>query len=218
MKAVSLEKLLPADVPPGERILWHGRPRWMSLARRAYRADFVAAYFVALTVWSVWATADAGWSVGAAAPALKTLGHGRGGARHHRGLSYLSARTTLYVVTSRRLVLKVGIALPIFINIPFKDIGSAAARVHGDGTGDIPVALRKGRRIGYWMLWPQRPSAALAEAAALPALRRRRARCRRDARRGASRGLGPAAAAAAARETKTELAADALTLADRAAA
>ena len=30
------------------------------LARRAFRADFVAAYFVALTVWSVWAKADAG--------------------------------------------------------------------------------------------------------------------------------------------------------------
>ena len=53
MKAVSLEKLLPADIPAGEQILWHGRPGWLSLARRAYRGDFVTAYFVALGIWNV---------------------------------------------------------------------------------------------------------------------------------------------------------------------
>jgi len=26
MKVINFEKLLPADIPPGERILWHGRP------------------------------------------------------------------------------------------------------------------------------------------------------------------------------------------------
>ncbi len=153
MKAVSLEKLLPADVPDGEQVLWHGKPRWISLARRAYRADFVAAYFVALTVWSVWSSAELGWSA-AALVGVKTLGFGAAALAIIAGLAFLSARTTLYVVTSRRLVLKVGIALPIFINIPFKDIGSASARVYGDGTGDIPLALLKGRRIGYWFLWP----------------------------------------------------------------
>ncbi len=153
MKAVSLEKLLPSDIPPGERILWHGRPRWMSLARRAYRADFVAAYFVALIVWSVWSAFGAGFGAAAHA-ALTTLGLGAAALAILAGLSVLSARTTLYVVTSKRLVLKVGIALPVFINVPFKEIGSAAVRVHGDGTGDVTVALVKGRRIGYWLLWP----------------------------------------------------------------
>ena len=153
MKAVSLEKLLPADIPAGERILWHGRPRWLSLARRAYRADFIAAYFVALTVWSVWAAIDAGWLAAAVAGA-KTLGLGAGALAIIGALSYFSARTTLYVVTSRRLVFKVGIALPVFINIPFKEIRSAAARVFSDGTGEIPLTLKKGRRIGYFVLWP----------------------------------------------------------------
>ena len=62
MKAVNLEKLLPADIPAGERILWHGRPEWMSLARRAFRADFVAGYFGLMTLWNFASiAADFGW-------------------------------------------------------------------------------------------------------------------------------------------------------------
>ena len=83
MKAVNLEKLLPHDIPAGERILWHGRPRWLSLARRAYRADFVVVYFAALTVWNVYSAAgDSGWSA-AARVAAKTAWNrgGRPGAR-----------------------------------------------------------------------------------------------------------------------------------------
>ena len=50
MKLVDLDKLLPADIPEGERVLWFGRPEWVSLARNAYRANWVAAYFGVLTL------------------------------------------------------------------------------------------------------------------------------------------------------------------------
>jgi hypothetical protein len=69
-------------------------------------------------------------------------------------LAWLSARTTLYVVTSRRIVMKVGIALPIFFNIPYSQIASAALRTFNDGTGEIPLALAPGRRIALLHLWP----------------------------------------------------------------
>jgi hypothetical protein len=154
MKAVNLEKLLPEDIPAGERILWHGRPRWLSLARRAYRGDFIAAYFVALTVWNVLSVGPvSGWSA-AVLVAAKTLGIGAAALALIALMSYASARTTLYVVTSRRLVLKVGVALPIFINLPFNQIVSASARVFGDGTGDIPVMLSANQRVAYLALWP----------------------------------------------------------------
>ncbi len=154
MKAVNLEKLLPGDVPPGEQILWHGRPRWISLARRAYRGDFVAAYFVALTVWNLYSVGtDSGWGA-AALVAAKTLGLGAAALGLIAVLSFLAARSTLYVVTSRRLVLKIGVALPIFMNVPFQRIVSADARLYGDGTGDIPVALASRDRVSYFVLWP----------------------------------------------------------------
>jgi hypothetical protein len=154
MKAVNLEKLLPHDIPAGERILWHGRPRWVSLARRAYRADLVILYFAGLTIWNVYSAArDSGWDA-AARVAAKTLGLGAAALALVALLSYLSARTTLYVVTSRRLVMKIGVALPVFINVPFKQIVSASTCAYGDGTGDIPVKLTSSARIGYFVLWP----------------------------------------------------------------
>ena len=217
MKAVNLEKLLPADVPDGEQILWHGRPQWLSLARRAYRADFIAAYFVALTAWSLWSGAELGW-IAAALAGVKTLGLGAAALAIVGGLAFLSARTTLYVVTTKRLVLKVGMALPIFINVPFKDIGAASARVYGDGTGDIPVALVKGRRIGYWFLWPSaRPFHLLKPQ---PCLRCVAHAAIVAATFGAalSEASGQPAAAAGVRETKSEPRAEVLTLGERAAA
>ena len=189
----------------------------MSLARRAYRADFIAAYFVALTIWSLWSGAELGWSAAALA-GVKTLGLGAAALAIVGGLAFLSARTTLYVVTTKRLVLKVGIALPIFINIPFKDIASASTRVYGDGTGDIPVALENGRRIGYWLLWPSarplrllKPQPCLRSVADAAVVAATVGAALRDA-------SGQPAAAEAVRETKAEPRAEALTLGERAAA
>jgi Bacterial PH domain len=154
MKAVNLGKLLPGDIPEGEKILWHGRPHWVSLARRAYRADFVAAYFVALTVWNCFSVGRSSGYVAGGVVGAKTVGIGAAALALLALLAYASARTTLYVVTTRRLVLKVGVALPIFINLPFTQIASAAARLYSDGTGDIPIALTPAQRVAYFALWP----------------------------------------------------------------
>jgi len=154
MKAVNLEKLLPADIPPGERVLWFGKPEPVSLWRRAYRADWIAAWFGLMTVWNFASgTADEGVFVGFVS-ATRTLGFGAAALAIFALLAWLSARTTLYVVTERRIVIKTGIALPIFYNVPFKQIGSASFRNYADGTGDVPVALIKGQRIPYLALWP----------------------------------------------------------------
>ncbi len=153
MKIVDLDKLLPADIPEGERVLWFGRPEWVSLLRHAYRADLVATYFGALAIWNAAVDSEAGAmaagvaigkSLVLAALCLGLLGL----------LAWLSARTTLYVITSRRIVMKVGIALPIFFNIPYSQIASVALRKFKDGTGDIPLALAPGRRIALLHLWP----------------------------------------------------------------
>ena len=154
MRAVNLEKLLPADIPAGERIMWHGRPEWLSLTRRAFRADWVAAYFAAMTVVNVaLALPDAGIAA-AALSAAKTIGAGVAAVALLGGLAWLSCRTTLYVVTTRRIVMKIGIALPVFFNLPYSTIKSASVHVYGDGAGDSPVAFGPERRIAYLHLWP----------------------------------------------------------------
>ena len=153
MKLVDLDKLLPADIPEGERVLWFGRPEWVCLARHAYRADLVAAYFGALAIWNAVGESEAG-SMAVAIGIGKSLVLGAVCLALLGLLAWLSARTTLYVVTSRRIVMKVGIALPIFFNIPYSQIASAALRTFSDGTGEIPLALAPGRRIALLHLWP----------------------------------------------------------------
>ena len=154
MKTVNLEKLLPSDIPQGERVLWHGRPEWVSLARRAFRVDFVAAYFAVMTLYNY---ASVGFEAGVrdgAISAAKTLLAAFAAIALLSLLAWLTSRTTLYVVTTRRLVMKIGIALPTFFNLPFSQIASATLRVFPDGTGDIPVVLEEGQHIAYMHLWP----------------------------------------------------------------
>ncbi len=154
MKIINLEKLLPADIPVGERVLWHGRPDPVSHFRRAFRADYVAAYFAIMTLWNLASgSADEGLAFGLLS-AAKTIAAGVVALGILGFLAWLSARTTLYIVTSRRVVMKVGIALPIFFNLPFNEITSAGVRVYKDGTGDINMMLTPERRIAYIHLWP----------------------------------------------------------------
>jgi hypothetical protein len=154
MKLVNLELLLPEDIPAGEEVRWFGRPDAISLARRAFRADVIAIYFIAMASWNFASAAmDHGAAIGMLS-AAKTLAAGALGLAIIYFLSWLSARTTLYVVTNKRLVMKIGIALPVFFNIPFKSITSASVRTYNDGTGDIPVALAAPQRIAYLHLWP----------------------------------------------------------------
>jgi hypothetical protein len=154
MKAVNLELLLPADIPAGEHILWHGRPEWFSLMRRAFRADFVAAYFGLMTVVNCAMAASSDGLEAAALSSVKTLGAAGLALALLALLAWLSSRTTLYVVTSRRVTMKIGIALPVFFNLPFSSIVSASLAQYSDGTGEIPLALSADAHIAYLHLWP----------------------------------------------------------------
>ena len=68
--------------------------------------------------------------------------------------AWLVARTTLYTITTRRVVMRFGIALPITIQISFRMIDAAGVHVWSDGTGDVALTLLPDQRIGYMVLWP----------------------------------------------------------------
>ena len=50
--------------------------------------------------------------------------------------------------------MRIGIALPVTINLPFKQIDAAAVKVYGNGSGDITLTVEKGNRLAYALLWP----------------------------------------------------------------
>ena len=146
---------LPRRLPPGERILWQGAPDARDFAYRFLKLAHLTGYFAALVLWAVVSTALEGASIrevsaaAASFAALSLLALGL-----VRGYAELVARTTVYTMTDRRFVLRVGLALPISINLPYSRIDAAAMRATPEGTGEIALTLRPGERIAYLLLWP----------------------------------------------------------------
>jgi len=146
---------LPARPPEGEAILWQASPDWRGLAWRAFHLREVTFYFAALVAaqpvlallqgTAVSATLlPMTWVALAGFLAIGILGM----------LAWLSARGTVYTITSRRLVLRFGIALPMTINLPFAVIAEAGLRLRRGGRGDLPIGLAAGERVSYIVLWP----------------------------------------------------------------
>ncbi len=146
---------LPEDLPAGETLLWQGSPDWRSLARHMLHVNKVAMYFAALAAWSVGSTVNDGGGVGEA-----IVGIGRVAVIGGIGLgllgfmAWLTARTTIYSITSDRVVMRIGVVVPMTMNLPFRSIGTAGVKHHRDGTGDIALEISSGDRIAFLHLWP----------------------------------------------------------------
>lgn len=154
---------LPEALPAGETVLWQGAPGWTGLARRTFRIGWLAAYFGAIAAWGAAAVLQEGGSPAAAAAAMAwPLALGAGVLGLVTGFCILAARTTLYTITNRRLVLRVGVALPTTVNIPFASIRNAGLRP-GRGGGDIHLALLPPHRVSYAGLWPHLRGLRLAQ-------------------------------------------------------
>jgi hypothetical protein len=146
---------LPARLPANERLLWQGQPDWRVLARRAFHVRKLVVYFGALLLLR------GAVSLGGGGPwhealrsmlmllplALLAIG---GMAL----MAWLTARSAVYTITDKRIVMRIGIVLTLTFNLPFKRIASAGVRLHPEGTGDLPLTLTPGDHIGWLNLWP----------------------------------------------------------------
>ena len=147
---------LPERLPDGERILWQGTPLWGVLARRAFHVDKVAGYFAVLMLWRFAVLLHDGTAPMVAMRALggwlliAGLGVGL-----LLALAWMTARSTVYTLTDRRIVMRIGIVLSVTYNLPLNRIDRADFRPIGDtGCGDIALALETGTRIAWLHLWP----------------------------------------------------------------
>lgn len=142
-------------LPPGERVRWQGAPAPHALARRAFHVRKIAGYFALLLVWRAAASVDQDsgltYFLAGATPLLLLAGLCIGCSF---GLARWTQRTTVYAVTDRRVVFRIGLVLQSTINIPFRQIQGASVRLHPDGTGDIALRLGERDRLAYLMLWP----------------------------------------------------------------
>lgn len=146
---------LPQVLPKGERMLWQGAPRWQDLAVHAFHARKVIWYFVAIAVvQGLFRYAEGQALAQAVSPFQWLAPTGMFLAAVLTGLAILSARTTVYTVTNKRLVMRLGMALPVTVNLPFSQIDGASLRLFSNGSGDIPLKLTAKERVAFLLLWP----------------------------------------------------------------
>jgi hypothetical protein len=144
---------LPAQPPKGEEILWQGRPQAFALAREALKINWIAGYFVALALWR-------GWVMGGGEPAtfiavmLPYLAIGALTCAILFLIALVQARSTVYTITTARVAMRIGVALTVTLNLPFRQIGAANLAVKPNGTGTIALQTLGDTRISYLVCWP----------------------------------------------------------------
>ncbi len=149
---------LPEALPSSEVQLWQGSPDALLMARQALHLDAVLVYFGALLAWRGIGSAYDGAPLGQTLMAMAGMLPLIGLALALLGvIAWLMARTTVYTITNKRVVMRVGVVLSITFNLPFAQIASAGWRQrgkHGSTGGDIVLSLSGTDRIAYLHLWP----------------------------------------------------------------
>lgn len=146
---------LPAHLPEGEQLLWQGSPSAKATAFRVLHVGWVAAYFAVLLGWRLAAGLSDGHALTQiAVDSIPLTGMALTAVLILTVLARLIARTTIYTITSRRVVMRYGVALPMTVNVPFKAIQSADVAIRPDGTGEIALLVDDLGRLSYFHLWP----------------------------------------------------------------
>jgi hypothetical protein len=154
---------LPGDLPQGEKILWQGAPDWFRLGVDAFKIGWVGAYFGLLIGWRFVDRVSQGADpIASVTAAFAVMPLALIAIAILCGLAWINARSTVYTITDKRIVMRFGAALTKAINIPFKIIESASADVKKDGGGSVAVKLAAPNKIPLLLLWPHRRHGTLA--------------------------------------------------------
>jgi hypothetical protein len=145
---------LPAPLPRGEVILWQGRPATRALARQAFGLRWVIAYFALVVAWRAAVGAQVAGATGVLAYGLPYAGLGLAAAAVILALAWAQAQATVYTITTARVVMRVGAALSVTFNLPFRQIAGAELDLRGDGTGTIALLTAGDTRLSYLVMWP----------------------------------------------------------------
>ncbi|MGP3697378.1 photosynthetic complex putative assembly protein PuhB [Rhodobacter sp. NSM] len=145
---------LPERPPVGETLLWQGRPAAFALAREAYKVNWIAGYFALIVIWR----GSMGWSDGGLPMALAYgLPYAGMGVATYLLLllgAFWQSRATIYSITTARVILRIGAALSVTLNLPFKQLDTAALDLRKSGIGTIAMKMKAPNRISKLVCWP----------------------------------------------------------------
>lgn len=146
---------LPSRPPEGELVLWQGSPDWKTFAVNVFHLRKIALYLGVLVLWQVAVSINDGHTT------VETISRGMVftvlagiALAIVAGAARLYAKSCIYTITSRRIVIRHGVALPVTVTIPFKLIDKADLQLLPRGRGNIAVALHEGSHASLIALWP----------------------------------------------------------------
>ncbi len=146
---------LPEKLPEAEKIIWQGSPDVWRTAKDIFYIRPVIAYFIFLVFFRIYdgivlehslqvVVISTAWMIALSIVCVGLLGT----------LAYFTAKSAVYTITNRRIVMRIGMAMTLSFNLPYKEIVSADVKAQKDGYGNIPLKVDHGTKIGYFHLWP----------------------------------------------------------------
>jgi hypothetical protein len=154
---------LPEKLPKGESILWQGAPDFKAVTLRVFHMRALLIYFGILLAYRLFSglyDGDAIASLGMSMLWMTLLSATCLGLVAY--FAHLICSTTLYTLTDRRIVMRIGIVLNMTFNLPLSKIQSAGLNVGENGIGDIPLKLDSTSKIALFHLWPHAKPGAWA--------------------------------------------------------
>jgi len=136
----------PGRLPEGETLLWQGAPDWRILARTALHTRTLGLYFAALACLA--------GVTGHMTGALSVAGLGLVPLVLAYGYAWAVSRSSVYSITNKRVVLHIGLAFQVTLNLPLERVAAADVRAGAGGSGDLSLTLAGADRFAYVVLWP----------------------------------------------------------------
>ena len=144
---------LPEPLPANERILWQGAPQWRLVAVHVFHVRTLAWYFAAMMLLqatyllgeperNLFKPLLLSFLLSVISLGILSL------------MAWLTARTALYTLTNKRVVMRIGVVLTLTFNLPLRMLAAASLKTNPDGTGDIALKLAGNDHIAWLNLWP----------------------------------------------------------------
>ncbi|OUW05395.1 MAG: hypothetical protein CBD16_01045 [Betaproteobacteria bacterium TMED156] len=145
---------LPEPLPDGEELLWQCSPSFKSLIKKVFLFRLILAYFVIMLASSFYFNFQTSGFENALIGFVGSFFLSVFCLLSVAFLAYLSSKTTVYSITNKRIVMRIGIVLTLTFNIPYKEIDAADLKLYSDSTGDISFRIKPSTKIAFIHLWP----------------------------------------------------------------
>lgn len=148
---------IPGRLPKGEYVLWQGAPNWKSIAFRVFHVRLVAIYFAVIVLWRIVSGLHDSMSLIEIVTSVFTVMMMAAIAITLIGVvAWSIGKTTVYSITNKRVLMRIGIALSLTLNLPFSKVASAAVKRFGKNrnTGNLSLDVIGDNRVAWLVLWP----------------------------------------------------------------